>query len=436
MTKLWDALRSSFWFVPITMILATLAIAAITITTDRAVQIEGVSIFGARFPKGTSSAGTLLSAIATSILTVAGSIFSIVIIALQLASGQFGPRMLRDLMNDRTSQVTLGACSSTFIYVIVVLWAIEDSKDLSFTPQISVAAGLLLAIATTILLVFFVHHIASAIHVDNLIAKIGHESLQTIENILPNTANSHATRQVHEISANFEDSADVVFANSSGYLQRIDVKKLSAIAARHNLIIKVINRPGQFVVQHSKMAYVSAKQPLAKALTQQIQKAFSYGNQRKPEYDIEFTLKQLVEIAIRAISPAVNDPFTAIRCIDRLSVSLCRALQKAEQSAYVVDPSGALRLIINPVTFEQMTNDAFDQIRQYGKTDAAVTLRLLEAIETIGQHAHTDKNKRPLRRQAEMIERGSKDGLPEENDRQEVAQQYQKTLRALNNVNT
>ncbi len=417
------------------MILVTLAIAAITITTDRAVQIEGVSIFGATFAKGTSSAGTLLSAIATSILTVAGSIFSIVIIALQLASGQFGPRMLRDFMNDRTSQVTLGACSSTFIYVIVVLWAIEDSKDLSFTPQISVAVGLLLAVATTILLVFFVHHIASAIHVDNLVAKIGHESTQTIENILPNVASAHSTKQIYEIPANFEDTASVVLAKDSGYLQRIDNKRLSAIAAQHNLIIKVINRPGQFVVQHSRTAYVRAKQPLSKTLTQQIQKAFSYGNQRKPDYDIEFTLKQLVEIAIRAISPAVNDPFTAIRCIDRLSVSLCHALQKAEQSAYIFDASGALRLIINPVTFEQMTKDAFDQIRQYGQTDVAVTLRLLEAIETIGQYAHTDRTKRPLRRQAEMIERGSKDGLAEENDRQEVAQQYQKTLRALSNVN-
>ena len=416
------------------MILATLAIAAITIAIDRAVQIEGVSIFGVTFPKGTSSAGTMLSAIATSILTVAGSIFSIVIIALQLASGQFGPRMLRDLMNDHTSQATLGACSSTFIYAIVVLWAIEDSKDLSFTPQISVAVGLLLTIATTILLVYFVHHIASAIHVDNLVAKIGQESVQTIERVLPSAANLHPKKQVYEISTNFEDSANVVFANSSGYLQQIDTKKLVAIAAQHNLIIKVIHRPGQFVVQHSQTAYVSAKQPLTKPLIQQIQKAFSYGNQRKPDYDIEFTLKQLVEIAIRAISPAVNDPFTAVRCIDRLSVSLCHALQRTEQSAYVFDPSGDLRLIANPVSFEQMTNDAFDQIRQYGRTDAAVTLRLLEAIETIGQHAHSDKNKQPLRRQAEMIERGSKDGLPEENDRQEVAQQHQKTLRALNGV--
>lgn len=431
MIKLWDSLRSSFWFVPIVMILATLGLAATTIATDRAAQIEAVSVFGAVFSKGTSSSGTMLSAIATSILTVAGSIFSIVIIALQLASGQFGPRMLRNLMNDHTSQVTIGACSSTFIYALVILWAIEDSKDLNFTPQISVAVGLLLAIITTVVLVYFVHHIASAIHVDNLIAKIGHESTNTLDQVLSDPVNSGTTQQIYEISADFEKDANIVFAQHSGYLQQIDTQRLSAIATQHNLIIKVIHRPGQFVVQRSAIAYVSAKQPLSKALTQHIQKAFSYGNQRKPNYDIEFTLKQLVEIAIRAISPAVNDPFTAIRCIDRLSVSLCHALQKTEQSAYVFDLSGALRLIVNPVTFEQMTKDAFDQIRQYGKSDVVVTLRLLEAIETIAAYARTDKNKRPLRRQAEMIERGSKDGLPEKNDRQEVAQQYQKTLQAL-----
>lgn len=454
--KLWDSLRSSFWFVPTVMVSAALILAIALVALDRNVQIEGISLLGALIPKGTSSAGTLLSAIATSILTVTGSVFSIAIVAIQLASGQFGPRMLRDFMDDRGNQITFGTCCGTFIYAVVVLWAIEDSKDLNFTPQIAVFIGLLLTLATTFVLIYFVHHIAESVHADNLIARIGRDLEESIDRVFPEPqAKKASVRQVVEIPTDFEKQAIALRAQVSGYVQQIDFQYLLEITTQQNLMIKVLYRPGQFVVKNSPIALIQLgknsvssqklqKNPEAEPeekieeLEQQINKAFSCGNQRKPEHDVEFPVKQLVEMAIRAISPAVNDPFTAVRCIDRLSALLCYVLQKDKQSAYLFDPAGTLRLIIDPITFEMLVNAAFDQIRQYGRTDVAVTLRLLETLQTIGEQTHLEKERQALHRQADMIERGGQDAsnLPEQNDRQEVLQQYNKTIRTLRPANS
>ena len=478
-SKLWDSLRSSFWFLPAVMVLVALLLAIALIALDRSIQLEGVTILGAVVPKGTASAGTLLSAIATSILTVTGSVFSIAIVAIQLASGQFGPRMLRDFMQDRGNQITFGTCCATFAYAVVVLWAIEDSKDLSFTPQVSVFVALLLTIATTCVLVYFLHHIAELVHADNLIARVGRDLESSIDQVFsaPLAAKTPA-RQIQEVPADFTKQAIALRAQHSGYIQKINYQQLLELAEQLNLTIKLMHRPGQFVVKNDICAYAQSisntadnsaadktvddnatdtrtakpKADLKAAdlktinlkdidlkdidldeLSEQISQTFSCGNQRKPKHDVEFPIKQLVETAIRAISPAVNDPFTAIRCIDRLSALLCYALQKPEQNACLTDSTGALRLIIQPVTFKHLVNSAFDQIRQYGQTDVAVTLRLLESIETIARQTRMEKEKTVLRRQADMIERGSQDPqyIFEQNDRQEILQQYNRTVQAL-----
>lgn len=421
------------------MVIAVLLLAVSMIALDRQVQLEGVRVFGALVPKGTQSAGTLLSAIATSILTVAGSVFSIAIVAIQLASGQFGPRMLRDFMKNRVNQITFGACSATFTYAVVVLWSIEDTSELSFTPQISVFVGLIITILTVGTLIYFVHSVADSVHADNLIARIGRDLEETIERFFPSDNVGPAQRRVCEVDSNFEADAITIPAQMSGYIQKIDLQKLTEIATHNNLIIKLAYRPGQFVVENSAIAYAQTTQQsesikqLDFDLQKQINQTFTCGDQRKSEYDVEFPIKQLVEIAIRAISPAVNDPFTAIRCIDRLSVHLCQIISKPPAKAYQFDTANTLRLILEPVTFDSLVDAAFNQIRQYGKTDVAVTIRLLEGLETIGHQAQNNKQRQPLLRQIEMVNRASQDpnNIAEENDRKDAFNQYKLALRAL-----
>ena len=208
------------------------------------------------------------------------------------------------------------------------------------------AVGLLLTIISAIVLIYFVHHITEAVHVDNIIATIGSELEQGIDRLFlePSKKDSAVKnrRSVTEVPTDFETAANRVLSKKSGYLQQIDVEKLKAIAHDHDLVIKIVQRPGQFIVERSLIAYVASKRPLSFSITEQVCQAYTLGKQRRPTYDVEFSVDQIVEIAIRALS-SVSDPNTAIRCIDRLSVSLCHLLHKFSQDSYLFDPSGALR---------------------------------------------------------------------------------------------
>ena len=170
---------------------------------------------------------------------------------------------------------------------------------------------------------------------------------------------------------------------------------------------------------------------LVAKLTEQLNDAFIVGNERNEQQDVEFPINQLVEVALRAISPAVNDPFTAIRCIDRLGAGLFRLAQQEFSSPYRYDTQGNLRVIAEGVTFEALVDSAFNQIRRYGRSDAAVTMRLLEAIDTIASYTSNTKLRAVLRRHAEMIQRGSSEGLSEALDRQVVELQYDNVITKL-----
>jgi uncharacterized membrane protein len=166
-------------------------------------------------------------------------------------------------------------------------------------------------------------------------------------------------------------------------------------------------------------------------LTKQISAAFICGAERTLAQDVEFAVDQLVEVAVRALSPGTNDPFTAIRCIDRLGAALCQLTERVIPSPYRYDDTDRLRVITPPVTFAGVADAAFDQIRQYGRTSAAVTIRLLERIAAIATHTYREEDRAVLLRHAVMIEQGSREGLPEEQDRQDVQERFQAVVRAL-----
>ncbi|HAJ59616.1 MAG TPA: DUF2254 domain-containing protein, partial [Cyanobacteria bacterium UBA8543] len=187
-------------------------------------------------------------------------------------------------------------------------------------------------------------------------------------------------RWVEEIPVGFDREASPILATSSGYLQAIDNDKLMKIAQSKDLLVRLKHRPGKFVVQGSELVRVWPGERVNKTLSQQLNEAFILGKQRTEQQDVEFCVNQLVEVAIRAISPAVNDPFTAIRCIDQLSAGLCRLAEREFPSPYRYDDDNNLRVIADPVTFAKLTDDAFNQIRQYSKPDVAVRIRMLEAI--------------------------------------------------------
>ncbi len=219
-----------------------------------------------------------------------------------------------------------------------------------------------------------------------------------------------------------------IVATKSGYLRKVDHESIYQLAKKKDAILKVLNRPGQFIVEGSPIVLVWPGNIIDKEIEKNVISAFSLGKQRSSEHDAEFAVDQLVEIAVRSLSPGINDPFTAIMCIDQLSTRLCQIAERILPRGYRYDEKNQLRVIAKPTTFADILNSAFNQIRQYGRESAAVTIRLLEALIAISSHLQNEEDKSALKRHADMIMRGSEDGLPEEQDREDLNKRYQALL--------
>ncbi len=436
LSKIWDSLHSSYWFLPTIFALIAIALAFTMLWLDRQGYYGPIEKWGWIYTGGTDGAREVLSAVASSTIGVAGTAFSITIVALQLASSNFGPRLLRNFMQDTGNQIVLGTFIGTFIYSLLVLRTIRGDGDdyNSFIPQLAVTVGLLLAIASIGVLIYFIHHASTIIQVSHVIAETSADLDRAIDRLFPEKLGRGAspTRlEVEDIPADFEADTYGVKAKNSVYLQAIDDEELMKLAYKHDLILHLNYRPGKFVVKGSEMMMVYPRKRVTRQLLKELHNAFILGKERTEQQDVEFPIEQLVEIALRAISPAVNDPFTAIRCIDRLSAGLSHLAQRDFPSPYRYDEQKNLRVIAERVTFAGLVDTAFNQIRQYGKSDVAVTIRLLEAIATVARSTSTPKECATLLRHAEMIRRNSQQAISEELDQKDIEERYKVVEKAL-----
>lgn len=439
LSKWWDSLHSSFWFVPSLMVGLAIGLSLLTIGIDHRIEADIISDMTWLYSLGPSGSRAVLSAIAGSMMSVATTAFSITIVALQLASSQFGPRLLRNFMQDTGNQVVLGTFISTFVYCLMVLRTVNESEGQEFVPHVAVTCAIGLAIASIGVLIYFLHHAASSIQVDNIIKAVGEDLEQAIQRLFPKTTEHSVLSQTEEateidIPTGFYNHSYPIYAKSDGYLQAIDDGQLMQIATKNNLIIQVQLRAGRFVVRGSELARVFPKCKVNKPLTSQLDGAFVLGSKRTNQQDLEFSINQLVEIAVRALSPGINDPFTAVRCIDQISATLCYLARRDIPSPYHYDNQNRLRLLMTSLAFVDVTDAAFNQIRQNGRSSVAVTIRLLEAIAVIAPFTYRPADRAALRRQAQMIERGSQDAIAEELDRQDIKAQYLDTIRAIEQI--
>mgnify|MGYP002777061403 CR=1 FL=1 len=435
LSKLWDSLHSSFWFIPTLMVVLAIGLSFVTIAIDQAYETDVISKLGWAYSLGPSGSRAILSAIASSMVSVATTAFSITIVALQLASSQFGPRLLRNFMQDTGNQVVLGTFIATFVYSLMVLRTVNGVEENEFVPHISVTCGIGLAIASIGVLIYFIHHAASSIQVDQVIKRVGQELESAINRLYPEkigrTASKRREEKVSDLPPDFDRDAAVIRATKTGYIQAIDDTQLMQIAIEKDLLLHIRQRPGRFIVQGSELARVFPRDPVNKQLVAQINDVFVLGAQRTEQQDVEFSIDQLVEIAVRALSPGINDPFTAIRCIDQLSATLCQFVQREIPSPYRYAEHDRLRVVAEPTTFADVADAAFNQIRQYGQTSVAVTMRLLEAIAVIAAFTHRPSDQAVLRRHAQMIERGSHDSIVEELDRKDIRERYLAAIKAM-----
>lgn len=432
----WDRLRSTFWFVPTLMAVGAIVASYATVALDAALTEAWLRQLSWVYTGGAEGASTVLGTIAGSMITIAGVVFSITLVALSLASSQFGPRLLRNFMRDTTNQIVLGTFVATFLYCLFVLRTIRHEESREFVPHVSVTCGILLAVASLGVLIYFIHHVSVSIQADELIARVCGDLTQAIDRLFPEKIGRGPTttsleKDQQTISQAFQSTSQPVLATGDGYLQAIDANSLMTLAREKNLCLWVQRRPGHYIIAGMPLVQVNTNEPVSEELTSQINAAFLLGNVRTPTQDVEYAISQLVEIAVRALSPGINDPFTAITCVDRLGSALCSLAQRELPSPYRLDEDNHLRVIAVPVDFSATLDAAFNQIRQYGRGSAAVTMRLLETIAQIGSLAHRPDDLAALRRHAEMIVRGAQEGLSEPEDRRGVEQRYQMVLENL-----
>lgn len=326
------------------------------------------------------SARTVLSTVAGSMITVAGVAFSVTIVALSLASSQLGPRLLSNFMRDRGNQVVLGGFIGTFIFCLLALGSLPAQQQ-QFA-SVSVSVGLVLAVCSLVLLIYFIHHIASSMQADHVIEAVAADVKTCLQSIFPIDEIETGSLDVEHFET---ESGARVHSQSIGYLQCVDERTLLEIAKEHAVRIRLLRRPGHYLGWGAPLVEVTngTSQDLDADLARRIRQAFMIGGSRTAEQDPEYGIHQLVEIALRALSPGINDPFTAITCIDHLAGLLSSIAAIPERAPARWDSQGDLRLLLDPIDFVGVVEAAFNQIRQSATGNASVSIRLLEAFEII-----------------------------------------------------
>lgn len=431
----WERLAGSFWFLPALIVVMAMVLAVVMIEIDHTSPPLSSPLLSWVFTGSPDGARALLSAIATSMISVAGVTFSITLATLSLASSQLGPRLLNNFMRDRVNQAVLGTFVAVFIYCLLVLREIRSLAEISFVPHFSVTLAIMLTIISLGMLIYFFHHVSTMIQAQTLVANIGRELEQSIRRLFSRETGrgryEYRLREDGGIPDDYEDNITYVAASASGYLQYVDSKALERTATEEDLLLRLLYRPGGFITKGSEIVAVYPADGLSEDAEKKIQDALTVGTQRLRMQDIEFAIDQLVEIAVRALSPGINDPFTVIACLDQFSNALSELAEQTIPTGYYYDDRGRLRVISDAVTFKGIVDSAFNQIRQHGRSDVAVTIRMLEVIAIILARTKTDAQRRALIRQAEMIKHGSDEVILEAQDREDIAARYELIMRVL-----
>jgi uncharacterized membrane protein len=426
-----EALRTNLWLVPGLEVAGAIVLYAITHVLDRAaydgrLTLPAWMVFGSA-----DAARQILTALAAAVITVVGVVFSITIVALTLASTQFGPRMLRNFIRDRGTQLTLGTFVATFVYATLVLISIgPGSHGGDFVPHLSITVSVGLVTVSMGVLIYFIHHIATTIQLPHVIASIAGDLSRAIDAESAETGRTlEAGPSVEELGLRLQDSGGTVLSPASGYLQFVRHEALVELAVEKGAVIRLIHRPGHFIVHGHPIATVWPP-GAASSVSTALRRAHITGPNRTLAQDLPFAVDQLVEIAIRALSPAVNDTFTALTCIDWLGASLCQATDRWRPTRIHRDGHGYVRVITAHISYVRLVERAFEKIRQAGRGMPAVLIRQLEAITRIVEHTTTEAQRRLLLEQAAMILQASEESVPEPADQADVRREHEKVVAA------
>ena len=419
----WININSSLWFVPTLMVLVAMVLAYGLVQVDNATSNKWTSNYPLLFGAGADGARGMLTSISGSAITVAALIFSLTLSTLATVSGQYTSRILRNFMRNRSNQVVMGFFVSIFVYCLIVLRTIRSGDETKFVPPLAVAFALLLALVSIGMLIYFIHHIATSIQAANIIAEAAGETKASMVKIFPKQVGEQADAEAQEELRDADLHWYPVPAPATGYIQSVASDELLAFAAAQNGVVRMEHRLGDFVTQDTPLVsvgYYAATHAPTAADIDQLSNSFTLDNQRSiDQQDVAFGFRQIVDIALKALSPGINDTTTAVMCIDHLGALMAfLATRQLHEPLRAAD--GQVRLIARTRDFEDFVQLAFDQIRSSGDDNVAVLLRQLTAIETIARRTGSFTRRQALRRQCDLIEHAVETTLPKEYEQNQV----------------
>lgn len=397
-------LRETFWFLPAVMVSAAVLLAEGVVALDRFV-LGGTDPLAVFSPMGATGARGILAAIGGSMLTVAATSFSITISVIATASSTYGPRLVRNFMADRGNQFVLGVFTATFVYALLALRSVRSVEDGStgeaFVPHVAVYLAIVLAIINVGVLVFFIHHIATSVRVSSLIKGARDEVFAAIDARYPR---QHQDDAVHAPSNPTRGFA--VAAAKDGFVDNIYVDHLVGVAAKADGLIEVLVRTGDHVVEGEALARLrlpDGSHDADDALCKSIRRGISLATTRSPSQDIRFSLALVTEMAVRALSPGTNDPYTANNAIAELASALVR-LAYRPQALPGRTRDGQLRLYLPVIDHEDLLDDVFTDLRIHGAAEPTVVRSTLQLAGRIAQGPHEKMAGRAREHATRMME--------------------------------
>ncbi len=407
----WSDVRASLWFVPGVMIIVSIALALVLIEIDSQIKAEWLADYPRLFGLGADGSRGMLTAIAGSMLTVAALAFSLTLSAVSQASAQFTPRIFRNFMRDRANQFVLGYFVSVFAFCLLVLRTIRGADELKFVPSFAVLVGLALAIGGVLVLIFFIHHIADSLQISTILDNITDETKEAVRKMFPQELGDAATEGEEASARQTEDVKDwkKIPATEAGYVQDVNTDGLLDYAAENNILVKMRRGIGQFAGSGATLAEIAPgaetgkwETPVDEKKIEEINEFFTLERHRTIEKDAGFGIRQIVDIALKALSPGINDTTTAVSCIDNLG-EIVGEIARRRMPAKVRSKTGVPRVIVATPDFEDYVETAFDQIRISGKANFAIFERLLSAITFVAECTTDDTRRGALEKQVALI---------------------------------
>lgn len=383
--KYLDDIRASYWFVPTVLVLSTIFLAIASLIVDSHPELSKLRPNWLNDVVSPEGARAIVSVIAQSMIGVAGVMFSITMLAVSFASGQFGPRLIGNFMRDRGNQYTLGILISTFTFALFVLRAIENEQEeiAAFVPHLSIVITMVLALVSIFVMIYHVHHVPETISASNIVAGLGQRFTRDIDALLEG--------DVVAVTAYGSQTWDVNL-RTSGYIHNIDQDKLGEIAAENGWVIEILEAPGEFMHPHRPVLRVwGASGPLTGGSERQLRETVALGLAKTEKQNLIFIAEQLVEIVARAMSPGVNDPFTAISCIQWMEAGLATMVQ-VDRRLHVFQIDGVLA---EPISFDTLLAHSLGDCMIYVQDDPLTRKTMRDALARLSALA-TETNRQPV----------------------------------------